>query len=278
MVSRLEALIAEIEREFGVARSQSSRVALLYIQRAYEEGWDVGTRDIREVFPRGLPSVAPNPERVRFLSRYSFAALTDLESLGRERVRSVFQRASDDASMSIRDVTQALREEFYGVAESRLAVIARTETNRAGNAAKVDRFKAADLRFHEIATSQDARVRDFETSGADHASAHGQVRRIGEPFHIARKRGGPNDNGDRYPPFDPNCRCTVIPVVPSDAPQRFAVASPARLRPWRSTMGAYGDSMSADMRRHWCLAFDRVDSLLSISGQAALDESREDSP
>lgn len=234
----LESLTRAIEREYGFAREQSSRAALDVLQRSYEEGWSFAGRDIADVL-REHPFSArrPDPNRVRHLSTYHFAAIRGVEDLAREKVRAVMKRAEEDATLTVQDVQRMLRAELHDQIEGfRLPVIARTETNRVGNAAKYDRFKATPgVTHYTVSTSEDGRVRSGPSgtppSPADHRRLEGQVRKKGEPFQIVRVRGGPNDNGDRYPPFDPNCRCTLVPVVP-DAAEAPAGVDIATLPPY----------------------------------------------
>lgn len=275
-MTQLDILVTAIEEEFSVARAAASRAALHYLQRSYEEGWNVGERDLRAVLGNRVRSFRPDPNAVRHVSHYTFQAIRDVERFGADRVRRVFQQATDDATLDVRDVTRLLRHELYDVVEEyRLPIIARTETNRAGNAAKVDRYKASGVTHHEALTAEDLRVRTFATSGADHAAINGQVRRIGEPFRVPRVRGGPNDNGDAYPPFDPGCRCTVLPVLPG-LPEAAAFAEPQanRLRDWKRTMGGYASAMLADMKRPWREAFRRADVRIERRLRPALFEAR----
>lgn len=283
-MTRLDDLIAQIESEFSVARSLSSRAALYYLQRSYEAGDDVAMSDLRQLLRTQPGYFRVDPRRLQALSEYSFSAIKDIETIGRERVRDVMRRAVDDASLDVSDITRLLKSELYDVVEDyRIPIIARTETNRFGNAAKADRYKATGITHHQALTAEDDRVRTFDTSGEDHTAINGQVVKVGEPFSIPRIRGGPNDNGDRYPPFAPNCRCTVVPVIPQDGEVRSAALAAVslapgrqgeRLRAWKRILDAYAEAMRLDMQRHWRNAFQRVDAYIAVHAQSALNEAR----
>lgn len=82
---------------------------------------------------------------------------------------------------------------------SRAVKIARTETVSASNSGAYNAYKQGDIKKKEWLATMDDRVRD------EHAAMNGEVVGIDEAF----------SNGEMFP-NEPNCRCTVLPVIPKD--------------------------------------------------------------
>ena len=76
---------------------------------------------------------------------------------------------------------------------TRAKMIARTEVIRASNTAALARYKEAGVKMYEWSTAFDERTCEI-CAGLD-----------GHRFQIGR---------GRQPPIHPNCRCSVIPIVP----------------------------------------------------------------
>ena len=82
----------------------------------------------------------------------------------------------------------------FNVSMSNADRLVRTELNYVQNQAAIDRYKAAGLEYYEILSSQ----ADDETCGPEN----------GKVYRLDQMQVGVN-----CPPFHPNCKCTIIPVL-----------------------------------------------------------------
>jgi HK97 family phage portal protein len=118
--------------------------------------------------------------------------------------------AAVEQNESVGWVVSRLRDVFSTLTRKSAATIARTETGTAYNSARYSEMANQDFKKHEWVTSLDEMTRDGENSEFDHASADGEVVRIGDRFstnlHHPQENGGSAGNVI-------NCRCETIPVV-----------------------------------------------------------------
>lgn len=131
----------------------------------------------------------------------------------REEIRNalftVLQKNStvNDLAISVEELLPELDAELqrvFGSRRARAVAIARTETNRAANAARVVQMTADGILEHEWLDSNDGDVRD------SHEQLDGTVVRVGDPFAPGLTRPG---DPDAPPSQTVNCRCTTAPVI-----------------------------------------------------------------
>lgn len=127
------------------------------------------------------------------------------------------------AGESIEELADRIRHVFTVASEARATVIARTEVISAYNGSSV--LAAAQLPEDVVAGQEWIATRDARTRGA-HASADGQVVRVGEPFNV--------DGEELAYPGDPageagntiQCRCTVAFLTPDEMTETLGRARP----------------------------------------------------
>ena len=119
------------------------------------------------------------------------------------------------------DVTQALEQgwsndklasqlqEAYGFSDTRAMVIARTETQRAGNAGALAGYKASGVvDGTQWLTAEDDKVTpECEENGRAGVNGDGVL-----PL------GATYPSGDEAPPSHPNCRCSLAPWIDWNTP------------------------------------------------------------
>ncbi|MCH1570409.1 MAG: minor capsid protein [Longimicrobiales bacterium] len=112
---------------------------------------------------------------------------------------------------SLREAIRLTLAESLGVVNSKLDTldgradrIARTETIKANNGARVHEMQANDIERHQWLSSRDRAVRDT------HKSLDGTIVKVGEPF-----KAGLTFPGDRSADAREvvNCRCSTIPIL-----------------------------------------------------------------
>lgn len=146
-----------------------------------------------------------SPDTANTLSAFKGSLFQIVKGVNGDVKRQLRNRLIDELAKTggsnLTDVRNALREELDALRDSlpanRLQVIARTETNRAFNNANYAVYKDAGVVKVMAITARDDRVRP------EHAAVDGQVVAYGKPF----------SNGYTRPPFGPNCRCSLIPIV-----------------------------------------------------------------
>ncbi len=128
------------------------------------------------------------------VKRALIAGLADAPSTGSlaDRVRAALE--------SVEDELRALQDRLG----TRAAMIARTETAAASNAARVAQWQASGIVQHEWASAGDDLVRE----GHD---IDGEVAIVGEPFSNGMRHPGDSRMG---PGMSVNCRCVTVGVVP----------------------------------------------------------------
>lgn len=178
------------------------------ILRALEEAASAAAQQVEAV----VQIDATHPAMLRFLAQKELLLKEGPMSVVAQQVRRalVLGLAEAPSTGTLADRVRAVFEELEGELEAladrlgtRAAMVARTETASAANAARVEQWHAAGIAQHEWLTAGDEIVRDSH-------QIDGEVVVIGERF----------SNGMRQPgePGQPaelviGCRCTTGPVI-----------------------------------------------------------------
>ena len=118
---------------------------------------------------------------------------TTLEKLKRTLAEGV---ANGESIPNLASRISGVYDEAKG---SRAIKIARTETISASNSGAYNAYKQGGVKKKEWLATMDDRVRD------EHAAMNGEIVGLNEVF----------SNGEMFP-GEPNCRCTVLPVIEKD--------------------------------------------------------------
>lgn len=155
---------------------------------------------------------ASHPDVVQFMLSKQIKVVEGPMSVVAERVKRAIVEAMTSVGAEgtladrVRESLEAIEHELRALQDqlgTRAAMIARTESSAASNAARTAQFSDSGISEHEWASAGDELVRDLHM-------IDGERRRIEERF----------SNGLRYP-GDPegaagnviNCRCTTVPVI-----------------------------------------------------------------
>ena len=176
--------------------------------------FEAAVLDMVEEFGFTLVS-AESPEVLAALETQTINLAQDVNGTLAKRVRRELLEALQDLDGAnintlqdaIADALPKLRgslKRAFGDRDARALAIARTETNRATNAARHESMVANGVEKHEWWSSRDSHVR------SSHVELDGQIRAIGEEFKPGLKF-----------PLDPdapageviNCRCKARPVI-----------------------------------------------------------------
>ena len=147
----------------------------------------------------GLGFDVTNPEVVKWIKKRGGFLIksigdTTLKKLKRTLAEGV---ANGESIPNLASRISGVYDEAKG---SRSVLIARTETINASNSGALEAYKQSGIvEKKEWLATMDDRVRD------EHAAMNGEVVDIDKPF----------SNGEMYP-GEPNCRCTVLPVLKKD--------------------------------------------------------------
>jgi SPP1 gp7 family putative phage head morphogenesis protein len=196
--------------EFGTALSDS-------VGPGHTEAAQIGSASVQELVDGKFlawhdrvkaVSFTPNTERAMAVRR---AWLRNYSGPGWiDQVKDVVMAAVKEAAaegQAIGTVMQSIREAWSGWSRGHAETIARTEVGTIYNTARVEEMESQEFDKHEWVASIDESTRD------SHASADGQVRRIGDPFDVGgTPMAYPQEVGAPAGEVI-NCRCETIPVV-----------------------------------------------------------------
>ena len=155
---------------------------------------------------------ATDPAIIEFLRQKEIQLVEGPMSVVAEQVKRALIAGMADAPQAgtladrVREALESLEEELRALQDrlgTRAAMIARTESASASNAARTEQYKAAGIAQHEWASAGDDLVRE----GHD---IDGELAVVGEVFtnglrHPGDPRGAPGNTI--------NCRCTTLAVI-----------------------------------------------------------------
>lgn len=201
----LEALLLRADEAW---RTQLWNAAKKPLVRAIEDAARAAAQEVEAV----VQIDAANPAMLRFLGQKELLLKEGPMSVVAQQVRRALLLGMADSSSTgtladrVREVFEALESELEALADrlgTRAAMVARTETSSAANAARFEQWNASGISQHEWLSAGDELVRDSH-------QIDGEVVVLGERF----------SNGMRYPgePGQPagmvvNCRCALAPVI-----------------------------------------------------------------
>lgn len=165
-------------------------------------------------FFRSLANAWVNLEPVR-------RRITSVAETTRNQIVRAVSQGQDDG-LGVAEIAKEIEEQAPGIARTRGALIARTETHGAANFAMHQTAKSTGLDLvKEWVAVEDARTRSIARDDAfDHASMDGQQRQMDEPFDMPWIGGAGEPLKIQYPGevghpggATINCRCAVIHKV-----------------------------------------------------------------
>lgn len=141
-----------------------------------------------------------------------FANARLIKSLPADIARHAAQHAASKAIAGVRaeSIIDDLRTYAPHLAESRVRLIARTETAKAQSAITQVRATQAGLKYYLWRTSEDQRVR------SSHKHMHGVACSFSSPPSPEKLAGVPSTLGYYGPGECPNCRCYAEPIIDLD--------------------------------------------------------------
>lgn len=143
----------------------------------------------------------PTREAQAVVHAFEYDRLKTVASGQETRVRDIIEEAQRQGK-GTRLLARDLRSALPGADDARLRMIARTETNRAGN---IGQFNAW-IRSGLVESKQFSATMDDATRPG-HAAAHLEI----VPLHAEFTRG--DAMGHVSPPLAPNCRCSMAPIT-----------------------------------------------------------------
>lgn len=192
VLSRLQSQALHAEALATIQRLLTSRVAKAQL-RVFNLGNRAAALDI------GFKP-AYDPRALAFVSQFEYRSIHSLTARQAAKIQAVTLDGIR-RGLNERDTLDAIRR-VVGDNAGRVRAIARTEMNRAANWGRFSGWKSSGVvRYKEVLATHDERVRE------DHLEADGDRVPLDEPF----TRGAAA--GFQMPPFEPNCRCTAVPVT-----------------------------------------------------------------
>lgn len=179
------------------------RLAILLLPRLTDlalEGMRSGTEKVGIGFNYAIYSILSE----QWAKEYTDELLKQVRTSNEKIVGEVLAKWIATPGRTIGDLRAALSPHF-GV--RRADVIAVTEATRALASGELMAFQRAGVEEIRWGTNRDELVCPY--CGA----VHGQVRKIGEPFGYFTWRKGHVPEPVFTPPYHPNCRCGISPVV-----------------------------------------------------------------
>lgn len=184
--------------------------ARLAVDKITGRAYNLGHQDANGELGVEIPISARAAASIGGLKNGLFEVIAGLNADVKRDLRNALldqlQRTNGSNLAEVRDaLRQVLQDLEQNLPEARIATIARTESNRAFNQANFNTYVDGGVSYIQVITARDERVRD------EHAAVDGEIRPIGESF----------SNGYTEPPFGPNCRCSIIPIItnPQEAAQ-----------------------------------------------------------
>ena len=156
------------------------------------EGFDMAN----DSYGFGISFDLVNPKFMKWIESNGLDRAKGINETTKEALRKTLSEGigAGESIPKLRDRVASVYSDAKGY---RATLISRTETTTTVNAGALDTYKAANVKQKEYLAAMDDRVRE------EHAAMNGEVVGIDEPF----------SNGSMYPD-EPNCRCTILPVLP----------------------------------------------------------------
>jgi SPP1 gp7 family putative phage head morphogenesis protein len=155
----------------------------------------VGFETVNEQFGFGISFDVMNPKFLKWVKENGLDRVTDINSTTKDKLRITLADGIE-AGESIPHLRDRIASVYADAKGYRSALIARTETITTVNAGSLDTYKSAKVKQKEWLSQIDNRTR------IAHVEINGEIKNIDEAF----------SNGEMYP-NEPNCRCTILPVL-----------------------------------------------------------------
>jgi HK97 family phage portal protein len=162
----------------------------------WTESMKEGFTQANTIFGYGLTDDMMQPKFLEWIKANGLDRAKGINSTTKDKLRTTLSEgiASGEGIPKLRDRVSQVYADAKGY---RSTLISRTETITTVNAGALDTYKVANVQKKEWLATMDSRVREA------HAAMNGEVVGIDEAF----------SNGSMYPD-EPNCRCTILPVLP----------------------------------------------------------------
>ncbi|WP_158574130.1 phage minor head protein [Streptomyces triticagri] len=246
------------------------RLVAQYLAPAFRQAWRTGFAQARRT-PPGPEQDTSDTDLDQLATRT--LGITDRVA---DAFRTVIARAENTGALRDRVAQLATLEEWHGQADIMGRTAAATALNAGLMAGALDAEQATGERWEKtwLATS-DARTRHT------HRAAHGQRRRLNQPFRVGRSRM--QFPGDPRAPLSEvmNCRCTILvaragdpsltapPLPDVEAPMNQALA----YAPWDALTAAGGVTLDSDGA--WSGPISLVNTWSADGRMLALDQAEE---
>lgn len=157
----------------------------------------------------GVEVILARPDVQAAITAMLWDFAEEVQATTQALLEELFRQALEEG-WSIPRISDALAELYSEFKGPRAERIARTEAVKAYNYGTNEAYKEAGIKRRRWIAALDERTR------ATHLAAHGQVRRMDEPFAVGGSElmfpGDPS-----APPGEVvNCRCTIVPVFEED--------------------------------------------------------------
>jgi SPP1 gp7 family putative phage head morphogenesis protein len=136
-----------------------------------------------------------NPKFLKWVKENGLDRVTDINNTTKEKLRITLADGIE-AGEGIPHLRDRISSAYSDAKGYRSTLIARTETITTVNAGSLDTYKSAKVKQKEWLSQIDNRTR------IAHVEINGEIKNIDEAF----------SNGEMYP-NEPNCRCTILPVL-----------------------------------------------------------------
>jgi len=147
----------------------------------------------------GIAFDVTNPKVVKWIKERGGMLIKSISDTTLEKLKKTLAEGIANGE-SIPNLASRISGVYDEAKESRSVLIARTETITASNSGSYQAYKQSGVvEKKEWLATMDDRVRD------EHAAMNGEVVDLDKPF----------SNGLMFP-SEPNCRCTVLPVISKD--------------------------------------------------------------
>ncbi|MFZ2783838.1 MAG: phage portal protein [Sediminibacterium sp.] len=151
-----------------------------------------------DTFGFGISFDVMNPKFLDWVREFGLDRAKGINSTTKDALKKTLSEGID-AGESIPKLRDRIGLVYGDAKGYRATLIARTETATTVNAGALDSYRAGGITQKEWLSTKDNRTR------VEHADIDGEVVDIDKPF----------SNGFQHPQ-EPNCRCTILPVLPED--------------------------------------------------------------
>ena len=190
-VTKYQALENEVSIRLGILANQTESAILLHLQ-------DVENFTINKVVAGfGIPLERTVQTAVNM--PWSGKAFSDRIWDNKGRLIGSIRKTVNEGVAQGKSIQRMAKELKYRTDNtySNAERIIRTETNYILNESTRKGYQVAGVEYYEVIATNDDRTRDEHQDIADES-----------PYRLIDAKVGTN-----YPPLDPNCRCSVIPVI-----------------------------------------------------------------